>query len=382
MKNIIFISDNDHVPWGGSEVLWTEIASRILSAESYEVGISPRKWRNQHPRITALLDSRAQDFRRTGDRPVPTLKKIANRLLPWKMQWKPQKEDRLILKKAAPDFAVLSLGDHNSGVAWMKLFRELDIPYALIVQLVKEGHIPSSDEQYYFDLKRGYQRAKKVLCVSKDNRHLLEKQFATCLPNTITIHNPIPDTSDIPEFPELGTANLAVVASLNVNHKGQDVLLDVLRQDKWKARDLSVNFYGTGPHERMLRELAAHWDITNISFEGHKSIKEIWSRNHIFLLPSRMEGLSLAFLEACYYKRASIVTNLGDSSSFIADNVSGFLVKAPTAELLDETMERAWHRRADWKAMGQLSRHRLEDLIVSDPVESATQIILDAIETS
>jgi len=168
-----------------------------------------------------------------------------------------------------------------------------------------------------------------------------------------------------------------MVANLDINHKGHDLLFHVLRQPKWAARPLRVNIYGTGIHSELLRNLAEWWELSQtVQFMGFESsVEAIWSVNHGLVLPSRMEGLSLALLESMAAARIAIATRVGDSSRLIEDNVSGFLAGAPTVESLDETLERAWARRADWRTMGLSARARVQEVLPADPVGAfATRI--------
>jgi len=53
----------------------------------------------------------------------------------------------------------------------------------------------------------------------------------------------------------------------------------------------------------------------------------------------------------------------------VEDNVNGFLAKAPTVELIDEAMERAWQRKDGWEEMGKLATEKVRKLIPADPVK-------------
>jgi len=53
----------------------------------------------------------------------------------------------------------------------------------------------------------------------------------------------------------------------------------------------------------------------------------------------------------------------------VEDNVNGFLAKAPTVELIDEAMERAWQRKDEWEEMGKLATEKVRKLIPADPVK-------------
>ena len=50
--------------------------------------------------------------------------------------------------------------------------------------------------------------------------------------------------------------------------KGQDVLLNVLARDRWRGCVLDVDFYGEGPMELGLRDLARFLDLSNVRFHG------------------------------------------------------------------------------------------------------------------
>ena len=51
----------------------------------------------------------------------------------------------------------------------------------------------------------------------------------------------------------------------------------------------------------------------------------------------------------------------------IRDGVNGFLAKAPTVELLDEAMSRAWENRSRLRAMGELSARDVRQWVSADP---------------
>ena len=380
MKKLLMVSLNDHVPWGGSEVLWSEVCDTLLKRGEFEIGISPRKWTDSPAKISALLDAGAKDYRRSGVKEIPLAKARLNRLLPRSKQYMPEDDCFNGLTDFRPDLVVISLGDHNAGAAWMAMCREHSIPYILIVQLVKEGHFVPSSSEHFAKLREGYLRAERILCPSYDNRYLLEKQFASPMQNVVIINNPIVNLPAIPPYPESQIANLAMVASLNPNHKGQDILFDVLRAKKWRERQIQVNLYGSGHFEAILKMLAIHWDLKNVFFHGHTPLSDIWTLNQALILPSRMEGLSLAFLEAMNCERTAIITRVGDSERFIEDNVNGFLIKAPQADMLDEAMERAWARRSDWAVMGKRCRLKLCQEIQEDPVAHVADLVCDALK--
>ena len=92
--------------------------------------------------------------------------------------------------------------------------------------------------------------------------------------------------------------------------------------------------------------MVEHLGLTNVEFAGHQNnIEEIWRKHHALVLPSRFEGMPLVVVEAMLCGRPCIATDVGGNRELVRDGINGFLAKAPTVELLDEAMNRAWDNR-------------------------------------
>ncbi|WP_144439443.1 glycosyltransferase family 4 protein [Geminocystis sp. NIES-3709] len=63
-----------------------------------------------------------------------------------------------------------------------------------------------------------------------------------------------------------GYFKLACVARLWILDKGQDILLNVLAQDKWRERNLKVSFFGSGNNYDGLVNMAELLQLENVSF--------------------------------------------------------------------------------------------------------------------
>jgi glycosyltransferase involved in cell wall biosynthesis len=165
---------------------------------------------------------------------------------------------------------------------------------------------------------------------------------------------------------------MACVGRLHFLSKGQDLILRVLRQEKWRSRSLVVTFYGQDQgNERQMRDLVRLWELErHVEFGGFvPRVEEIWARNHALLLPSRYEGLPMVTVEAMLCRRASVVTCCGRNGELVDDNETGFVAQAATVELLDEALERAWQARHRWREMGELAAQRVSQRYSRQPVE-------------
>ncbi len=79
--------------------------------------------------------------------------------------------------------------------------------------------------------------------------------------------------------------------------------------------------------------------------------------------------MPLTLVEAMLCGRACIVTDVGGSRELVRDDVNGFLAKAPTAELLDEAMNRAWESRGRLREMGGRAAEDVRKWVSADPAE-------------
>lgn len=276
-----------------------------------------------------------------------------------------------ILAKFSPNLVIIIQGDSSEGGHWFKECYTKKIPYAIVNQLSKEGFWP--DDTLALSIRNGYLNANQVFFTCENNRLLLERQIGAKVKNANRHYNPvkgIPYNIVMP-FPDIRESfYLACPARMIIIHKGQDLLFEVMRQDKWKKRNLIINLYGDGPHKQQLEQLKVYYDIRNIIFcKYQKDVKSIWLKNHGIILPSRMEGIPIVLLGAMLCGRVPILTNVGGHSEIINDNESGFIAAFPSADALDEALERAWQMRHDWQKIGQNARHAITNFMPEQPIE-------------
>jgi len=131
---------------------------------------------------------------------------------------------------------------------------------------------------------------------------------------------------------------------------------------------VSVTFFGSGENGVGLAEMAAYHELENVRFAGFtRDIEAIWASHHALVLPSRAEGLPLVLVEAMLSGRVAIVTDIAGNGEVVEDDVNGFLAATPTADALDEAMERAWQRRAEWRKIGERAAADIRRLVPPDP---------------
>jgi glycosyltransferase involved in cell wall biosynthesis len=374
----VFVSAMTGAPWGGSEELWSQAACR-LRQEGHAVVASVPRWPQLSPKVLALREKGIELILQPDPLirwPVKLLRKVKERagFDVSDFKWLPEQKADLI---------VISQGCNWDGLDWMKFCTDSHLPFASIIQSNSEMYWPNDEKGA--EMARVYRAARKVFCVSRHNLELLYRQIGQTLENAEVVWNPfnVP-AAQPPDWPkENGMWKLACVARLEPVAKGQDILLELLSQAKWRERPLEVNFYGAGACEQNLKKLTARWQLQNVKFRGHAAdVQNIWKENHLLILPSRLEGLPLALVEAMWCARPALVTDVGGNAEICVDGETGFVAAAPSIALLDQAMETAWNRRPDWESMGKAGRTRAEKLVPRDAIGDFCQYLLRSAELS
>ena len=115
-----------------------------------------------------------------------------------------------------------------------------------------------------------------------------------------------------------------------------------------------------------IRRSASAWP-DRVVFEGHVAdIEKVWALNHVLVMPSRIEGLPLAVIEAMLCGRPVVATDVA-GAEVIEDGVTGFLAEAATVGCVGNALERFWARRGEAEEIGALAAKKIRDLVPPDP---------------
>jgi len=363
MRKYLFIAANYGHMWGGSELLWSSAAEKLVRRGD-EVRVSVKDWGQPVPQVEHLRSAGCQIFYR---RPPSFISRQARKIFPLL-------ESSLTHIRSVGrgvSLVVISQGANLDGLEWMAAARALGNKYSVIAQSAVVYWWP--DDGRAARLAEAYENACAAYFVSQANLELSRRQFATPLRNGKVVRNPFNVRYDAqPPWPDNPWDELALacVGRLDVISKGQDVLLEVLGLPHWRERRVCVSLIGKGPHERGLRHIAEQLKLTNVEFADHQNnIEAIWSKHHALVLPSRFEGMPLSVVEAMLCGRPCIATDVGGNRELIRDGINGFLAKAATMELLDEAMNRAWENRGRLREMGKIAAADVREWVSPDPTE-------------
>lgn len=361
-----FYSCMSGVPWGGSEELWWRTARRLQS-ENHEVCVNYKWWPEPARRLKELMEAGGEVYFR--NKPKSFWKNNYEKATKWfaskngcPSSW---------LEQQKPDCVLITIGYHPDRIEVAKFCEEMKIPYAINVQCASNFFFIHSE---FLELyRRWYNGATKVFFVSDENQHKLETNLACQLSNAEIVCNPFNiDIDDLPDWPEEDEPfRLACVGRIHFQSKGQDLLVDVLKQKKWRDRNLVVTLYGNDQgNKKQMEELVRIHELENrIKFGGFvRDVNKIWAENHGLLLPSRYEGAPLCVVEAMLCNRMCVTTDIGRNKELMDDGESGFIAAGATISLIDEALERAWDKRNEWRKMGELAGEHVRERFAIDPV--------------
>jgi glycosyltransferase involved in cell wall biosynthesis len=153
---------------------------------------------------------------------------------------------------------------------------------------------------------------------------------------------------------EAGPLKLACVARLEPRWKGQDVLFEVLADERWRARNYQLNLFGQGAEAEYLQRLVKFYRLEDkVRFAGFASPEKIWQEHHLQVLAARGEGGPMVITEGMICGRIAVTTRCGFVPEYVADGETGFLADFATTACFGAALERAWNRRTEWREMGR-----------------------------
>lgn len=364
--------------WGGSEELWAAMAEEALK-ERHKVIHFSYKFQPVHPKMQALISKGLVCYTR------PSYKKVFGNPvfeIGHKAFFFFQKRINRSLKKVfeqSPDI-VLYNGTCYSIAEEKQLLRywgKQGIRFFIL------GHFNNDKGENLSTtaketIRQCYSKCKQIFFVAKRSIQTAIRDLDTNIPQALVIRNPVNITStEIVPWPESKTVHFAMVGNLVIIHKGQDITLNALASAQWKSRSWHLNIYGSGQDEAFLKGLVKSLGLTNnVTFHGRVTdIRLVWKENHVLLMPSHMEGMPLAVVEAMICGRPVIATDVGGHKEWIENSVEGFIAETPTVISFADAMKEAWCKKNDWEMMGKKAHEKAMRLYDPQPGKTLLHLL-------
>jgi glycosyltransferase involved in cell wall biosynthesis len=127
-----------------------------------------------------------------------------------------------------------------------------------------------------------------------------------------------------------------------VNQKQPLAIIQALALLKEKQIDFEMNFIGNGPLLKRMQKLIQKHQLQNkVSIKGWMTLKEIkkeYTTAHLFLMPSKAEGMSIAIIEAMASGLYILTTHTANKYNLIKHNQNGFIIDEPTPQKIADTI--------------------------------------------
>ncbi|MDI9364740.1 MAG: glycosyltransferase family 4 protein [Flavobacterium sp.] len=344
--------------WGGSEELWASMAYHFLEDKNNQLLYLAYENNQQHPKLTnlqkkGLIVKKRPGYIKQNSNELQKTLQIGINFLRKKLK-NPLRE--VILFK--PDIVIYN-GTCYSIALEKELLRYMrctkDVNFYIIGHLNSDTIREINDHEASL-IKEAYSLCKKVFFVSNRNILSAERHLCVKITNAVLIKNPV-NITDISyvKYPKNDMMLFAMVGNLNTKHKGQDIVLSILSQPHWKCLSWQLNIFGTGSDEKYIRELINFYDLSDKVFlhGSVTDILELWSNNQVLLMPSHMEGMALAIVEAMICGRVVVTSNVGGASEWIEDNISGFLADSASKNAFEKALTTAYSVREQWELISK-----------------------------
>ena len=285
------------------------------------------------------------------------------------------------LKQWNPDIVCTSghpaLPYHNGDL--YRLLNAHTGPRIFIIQGNADWFISGQDDRD--GLRALYRLAQRIICVSRDNAELLQRQLTSTLPITI-LPNPIRNRLEHPILwpGDSEQVRFATVGRYETFSKCQDSVLQALSTPEWKERNWRLDLFGSGSDEKYIQDVIRYFGLEDrVRLCGYeRDFVKIWQDHHVHILISRAEGLSLALIESMFCGRPAVVTRTGGNHELLRDNKDGFVSPGEDPEIIRETLERTWSNRQRWPEMGEAAFQRAKEWVPSDLSVRLFQTICDS----
>lgn len=190
-------------------------------------------------------------------------------------------------------------------------------------------------------------RTDVLIAVSVNVQQFLSRQLALPSSAIRVVYNGVAPAvaaadaiADVKQRMPSGAPVVAVVASLT-KKKGHAVLLRALAALRQKGVPVTAVLAGDGPERARLEAMARALGVDeSIRFLGTAPAAAVLAVADLFVLPSLVEGLPLALLEAMLAAKAVVATAVGGVPEVIQPDVNGVLVAAGDDSALADAIAR------------------------------------------
>lgn len=121
-----------------------------------------------------------------------------------------------------------------------------------------------------------------------------------------------------------------------VQQKQPLALIKALKIVKASGIDFEMNFIGDGPLLSKMKKSIIHHKLSEeviiLGWKTLDEIKEVYAKSHLFIMPSKAEGMSVAIIEAMASGLYVLTSNEANKYKLVKNKTNGFIIKNTSAQ--------------------------------------------------
>ncbi len=360
---LLFLSVMNGSAWGGSEELWYK-AALSCAQQDMSVGVCCYDWLEKKDKLNRLKEAGCTLYL------LPGRQQLKHYLFTRKSKLK-----KLISSIPFEDYNKIIINQGGwKDIAYPpfeNLFERIHNYSLLFHNYNKYDSLPANKRR---SLQSWVNGANKNLGASSKIFEVMKETFDINVPDQGVFFNPL--TIETPSFPAPypglinGNYQFSVMAALDIERKGQDLLISALSSEKWKQRNWELNIYGEGKDKTKLIQLVSSLQLDK------KVIIHGLAENYISALRSsqlvlqitHIDAMPISVVEAMAMARPVIVSNVGDMAAWVNHNINGWVCEKVTTSQVEETLEQAWAAREKWEEFGKNSFQFFQNHFPQNPI--------------
>lgn len=117
--------------------------------------------------------------------------------------------------------------------------------------------------------------------------------------------------------------NVIIIGRIEFNHKGQDTLLKMLYKYRNNLKNYTFHIIGDGSDRQKLLKMIEKLDLKSLVYlyPWSEKVHLYYSACDLVILPSRYEGTPLTILEAIFYNKIVIASNINGINELLPGNL-------------------------------------------------------------
>jgi glycosyltransferase involved in cell wall biosynthesis len=147
------------------------------------------------------------------------------------------------------------------------------------------------------------------------------------------------------------------------DEKNQDILIRVLQLVMESEPEAKLILVGEGPRKVKYETLASNLKIEdNVMFIPHfENMDCVMEKIDIFVMVSDVEGMPLTLIEALYYGKPILATNVGAISEMVINGSNGYLIDKNNIEDIKNKILLLWNNENLYQIFSKNSRKLYEE---------------------